>query len=134
MMTGIAENKAIVAEYFRTQESGDLLACMDMLADDVVWSVPGDWEMAGQRNKAELRVMMEGLNQFDGGLSFDRHSVTAEGDRVVVFTGVAGRLLDGREYRNQIVFIFTIRDGLIESVIEMPDSAKSRRFWLQGLE
>lgn len=129
-MDNIAANKAIVAEYFRIQEAGDLTACMDMLADDVIWSVPGEWEMAGQRDKAGLRSMMEGLNQFDGGLSFDRHSVTAEEDRVVVFTGVAGRLLDGREYRNQIVFIFTIRDGLIRSVVEMPDSAKSRQFWL----
>lgn len=129
-MTDVTANKAVVAEYFRIQEAGDLLACLDLLADDVTWTVPGEWEMAGRQDKAGLRRMMEELNQFDGGLSFDQHSVTAEDDRVVVFTGVAGRLRDGREYRNQIVFIFTVRDSLIRSVVEMPDSAKSRQFWL----
>jgi ketosteroid isomerase-like protein len=126
----IEDNKKIVEAYFTAQRSGDLFRGLALLADDAIWSVPGEWEMAGDFTKSQMAEMMEGLNQFEGGLHFTHRSVTAEDDRVAVLTAVSGGLRDGRIYRNNIFFLFTIRDGKIHAVTEMPDSHKSRQFWL----
>ena len=130
MYNSLDENKRVAARYFECQRSGNLLSALELFSEDVIWTIPGEWEMAGTLNYVDVRQMMEGLSQFDGGLQFDHHSVTAEDDRVVIFTTVSGMLLDGRQYRNNIAFQFTIADGKIVHVIEAPDSAKSRAFWL----
>ena len=130
-MGSIAENKEIVGRYFKAQESGDLHQGLAVLAEDATWTVPGDWEMSGTFTKAQMAKMMDGLNQFEGGgLSFKHHSMTAEEDRVAVFTEVSGKLRDGRVYNNTIFFLFTVADGKIRGVTEVVDSLKSRQFWL----
>lgn len=129
-MNNLDANKQIAARYFECQRSGNLLSAIDLFSKDVIWTIPGEWEMAGTLNYDDVRQMMEGLSQFDGGLEFEHHSITAEEDRVVIFTAVNGKLRDGRLYRNNIAFQFTIADGKIVDVIEAPDSAKSRAFWM----
>ncbi len=130
MSNNLEANKAVAARYFECQRSGNLLSALDLFSPDITWTVPGEWEMSGAFKLDQLRKMMEGLNQFEGGLEFEHHSITAEDDRVVVFTTVTGKLKDGRQYRNNIAFQFTIANGKIVDVIEAPDSAKSRAFWL----
>ena len=124
------DNKRIVQQYFTAQESGDVHKGLALLAEDSTWSVPGNWEMSGTFTKAQMAKMMDGLNQFEGGLRFNHHSVTAEDDRVAVFTDVSGKLRDGRVYNNTIFFLFTIANGKIQKVTEAVDSLKSRQFWL----
>ncbi len=126
----IEANKKVVEAYFTAQRSGNLFEGLALLADDATWSVPGNWEMAGTFTKAQMAKMMESLNLFDGGLVFEHHSITAEDDRVAVLTVVNGTLKDGRVYRNNIFFLFTIRDGMIRHVTEVVDSHYSRQFWL----
>jgi ketosteroid isomerase-like protein len=126
----IEANKKIVEAYFAAQRSGNLFEGLKLLADDATWDVPGNWEMAGTFTKAQMAKMMEGLNMFDGGLNFEHHSITAEDDRVAVLTVVNGKLKDGRVYRNNIFFLFTVRDGMIQHVTEAVDSHYSRQFWL----
>lgn len=130
MSEGTDKAKLVVENYFECQRRGDLVKSLDLMTDDVTWTVPGDWELAGVRDRAALQNMLTELNVFDGGLQFEHQSVTAEDNRVVVFSHVTGKLLDGRIYQNAIVFIFEIEGSLIRSVIEMPDSAKSRAFWI----
>jgi len=130
MSGSIEHNKKIVEQYFKAQESGDLHKGLTLLADDATWSVPGDWEMSGTFTKAQMAKMMEGLNQFEGGLRFKHHSVTAEDDRVAVFTEVSGKLRDGRIYNNTIFFLFIIAGDKIKAVTEVVDSLRSRQFWL----
>jgi len=126
----IEENKRIAEGYFNAQRSGNLNQGLALLADDAIWSVPGNWEMSGTFTRPQIAKMFEGLNMFEGGLNFDHLSVTAEEDRVAVQTVVSGRLKDGRDYRNNIFFLFRIRDGKIREVTEVVDSLYSRQFWL----
>jgi ketosteroid isomerase-like protein len=126
----IEENKRIAEGYFNAQRSGNLFEGLALLAEDATWSVPGNWEMSGTFTKAQMAKMMESLNLFEGGLNFDHLSVTAEDDRVAVQTIVSGHLKDGRDYRNNIFFLFRIRDGKIQEVTEVVDSHYSRQFWL----
>jgi len=126
----IEENKRIAEGYFIAQRSGNLNEGLALLADDATWSVPGNWEMSGTFTKAQMTTMMESLNLFEGGLNFDHLSVTAEEDRVAIQTVVSGHLKDGRDYRNNIFFLFRIRDGKIQEVTEVVDSLYSRQFWL----
>jgi ketosteroid isomerase-like protein len=126
----IEANKKIGEAYFEAQRSGDLFKGLALLSEDATWAVPGQWEMAGTMTKAQMAKMMEGLNQFDGGLTFTHHSVTAEDDRVAVLTVVDAKLKDGRTYHNNIFFLFIIKDGMIHHVTEAVDSYHSRKFWL----
>ena len=130
MSKDLAANKKLVESYFAAQQSGNLLDVLDFLADDATWVVPGDWEMAGTSGMEEIRKMLESLDQFDGGLAFTHHSMTAEENRVAVLTEVNGTLKDGRHYRNALFFLFIVERGKIQTIVEMPDSATSRRFWL----
>ena len=129
-MGSLAENKKIVDQYFEAQASGDLNKGLALLAEDSTWSVPGEWEMSGTFTKAQMAKMIEGLNQFEGGLNFKHDSVTAEDDRVAVYTRVTGTLKDGRIYNNTIFFLFKIANGKIQEVTEVVDSHKSRQFLL----
>ncbi len=126
----IAANKETVARYFAAQSSGNLHQGLALLADDAIWTVPGDWEMAGTFTKAQMAKLMDGLNLFEGGLQFTHHSITAEDDRVAVLTEVNGKLKDGRLYNNTVFFLFTIAKGRIQGVTEVVDSHRSRQFWL----
>ena len=126
----IEENKAIVESYFNAQRSGNLFEGLAVLAEDSTWSVPGNWEMSGTFTKPQMAKMMESLNMFEGGLNFDHLSVTAEEDRVAVQTVVSGKLKDGRQYRNNIFFLFRVKNGKIQEVTEVVDSLYSRQFWL----
>ena len=126
----IEENKRIAEGYFNAQRSGNLYEGLALLADDATWSVPGNWEMSGTFTKAQMAKMMESLNMFEGGLNFDHVSVTAEEDRVAVQTVVSGKLKDGREYRNNIFFLFRVKNGKVQEVTEVVDSLYSRQFWL----
>ena len=130
MSTDIAANKRLVERYFDRQRAGDMLGALDFMADGATWTVPGDWEMAGVFSKADLAKMLGELNQFAGGLEFAHHSVTAEENRVAVLTEVTGTLKDGRIYTNTIFFLFVVEGDKFSAVIEAPDSAKSRKFWL----
>lgn len=126
----IEDNKKVAEAYFEAQRSGDLFKGLALMSEDVLWHVPGEWEMAGTFTRPQIEEMIKGLNQFDGGLQFNHHSVTAEDDRVAVLTEVNGKLKDGRIYKNNIFFLFVIRDGKIAYITEVPDSHKSRQFWL----
>lgn len=130
MSSDIEANKRLVGRYFEAQQSGNLFDLIDFLADDVTWVVPGDWELAGTFGMEEIRKMLDGLNQFESGLSFNHHSMTAEGNRVAVLTEVNGTLKDGRHYKNALFFLFVVDGAKIKTIVEMPDSANSRRFWL----
>jgi len=126
----IEANKAIVESYFNAQRKGNLMEGLAVLAEDSTWSVPGNWEMSGTFTKPQMAKMMESLNMFEGGLNFDHLSVTAEEDRVAVQTVVSGKLKDGREYRNNIFFLFRVKNGKVQEVTEVVDSLYSRQFWL----
>jgi len=126
----IEANKAIVESYFNAQRKGNLMEGLAVLAEDSTWSVPGNWEMSGTFTKPQMAKMMESLNMFEGGLNFDHLSVTAEEDRVAVQTVVSGKLKDGRQYRNNIFFLFRVKNGKVQEVTEVVDSLYSRQFWL----
>jgi len=126
----VEANKAIVESYFNAQRKGNLMEGLAVLAEDSTWSVPGNWEMSGTFTKPQMAKMMESLNMFEGGLNFDHLSVTAEEDRVAVQTVVSGKLKDGRQYRNNIFFLFRVKNGKVQEVTEVVDSLYSRQFWL----
>lgn len=130
MADSIAQNKQVVERFLAQQRAGNIMATLDLLTDDVVWLIPGEWEMAGVRDRNGVKEMLEGLDQFKGGLDMQVHSVTAEEDRVALFVSVSAEMKDGRTYRNELAFLFVIRSDKICAVTEMTDSAKSRRFWL----
>ena len=57
----IEENKRIAEGYFNAQRSGNLNQGLALLADDAIWSVPGNWEMSGTFTRPQIAKMANSL-------------------------------------------------------------------------
>lgn len=78
------------------------------------------WTATGGRNTGDYYVSGVKVLQslFPKGLQYFIDVVTAEGDRAIAEVRGVGTLANGQEYRNDYVFVFAIRDGLIAEIKE----------------
>lgn len=128
-MTSIAQNKAIVADFFVTFSKGDVAGVLDRMHDDGSWWVSGAIDgMSGTYPKADLAGLLEGARALyrEGALRIEPAVMTAEGDRVAVEARSFATLADGRIYANSYHFLITLRDGQVETVREYMDTIHAR--------
>lgn len=122
-MRSIDDNRQTILDFFRLSENGgDVLP---MLADDLVWWVPGDWALGGTYRKAELGVVFDRVfGMLDGRPQFTIHNITAQDDRVAVDASSQGKFKDGGPFGNSYHFLFRLRDdGMIVEAKEFMDTA-----------
>lgn len=134
MPADLEANKAVVRRYFELYEGGDPRAAIALLTEDASWDVPGRSELAGRQTRAQVEAMLTGELPFDGVLRFRIHDLIAEGDRVAARVESMGTLKNGGEYNNFYVFIFTVRDGRVASVIEQTDTLYSYRTLIEPFQ
>jgi hypothetical protein len=128
MITQLAANKQLIADYFYEQTVAGLGSALRHLSDDATWWVPGQWELSGTYTKAQLMDAIETL-PYDGFLDFDIGELTAEDNRVAAEVRVRGKLKDGRRFDFWIHFLFTVEAGKITSVKEYVDSQYTRQLF-----
>jgi uncharacterized protein len=128
MITQLAANKQLIADYFNEQSVAGLGSALRHLSDDATWWVPGQWELSGTYTKAQLMDAIETL-PYDGFLDFDIGDLTAEDNRVAAEVRVRGKLKDGRRFDFWIHFLFTVEAGKITSVKEYVDSQYTRQLF-----
>lgn len=130
-----AANTRLSHELFERFSASDVDGVMDLLADDVMWRIPGKPELnriAGEYDKARLRQLFERmLSQLDNGLKMTILGTVAEGDRVAVEVESSGDLHNGRRYRQRYHFLITFRDGRISAVREYLDTQHAFDVWLR---
>ena len=129
----LADHKDKARALLQASAAHDGPAFAALMHPDAIWWTLGKphlFDHCGEKTRDEICAYMATPSIFNGGVEVQFGALTAEDDRVVIFTTVTGKLRDGRQYRNNIAFQFTIADGKIVHVIEAPDSAKSRAFWL----
>jgi len=126
-------NKDLVAEFMEVFSAGDVDKILSYLSDSATWWVGGTIEgISGTRDKAAFGEMLASLSGLatTGAIRLTPHAWTAEGDRVAVETESHCELRNGRIYNNAYHFLFTVRDGRIESVKEYLDTEHTRAVFL----
>jgi hypothetical protein len=120
---GIEENKRLVLGFFENLSAGKGEAIMEAMADSATWWVLGNFPLSGTKSKAQFGALMGELGaKIDGGLRVTPKGLTAEGDRVAVEAESHAKMKNGKTYQNTYHFLFTVRDGKIQSVREYLDT------------
>ena len=98
--------------YRRTAEAfrqTDLDAVASLIADDVVWHVPGDHPLAGDLEGRD-RVLQWLASLRPLGFTLREHDVFGDDDHVCALS-LMGARRDGLEVETRVVSIFHFRDG-----------------------
>lgn len=112
-------NKQVAVGFIEAFSRGDAEAAKSYLATDAVTVAKGFGKLSGPRSYELIVATTAAFKELiPTGLRPHFHSVTAEGDRVVVeFEGDA-LLANGERYANQYCLVLTLRDDRIEQVNE----------------
>ncbi len=113
------ENKAVVLRFIDAMGRGDAEAAAPCIAEDTFTLAKGFGKFAGVRTHDTILATIAAFDQLmPGGMEPTIHSVTAEGDRVVVEFEGNGTLFNGEPYCNEYCMVFSVRDGRIRQVNE----------------
>jgi ketosteroid isomerase-like protein len=109
---GTAENKALVRDWVDALAKGDVERIVAKYAPDLVYTVIGDWPLAGTFG---YDYMAGGAREifaaFPTGLDFRAHKLVAEGDWVALDMESDGLHVSGRRYNNRYTYWIQVRDG-----------------------
>lgn len=112
-------NKHVVLTFIDAMGRGDAEAADPCLAQDAFTLAKGFGHFAGVRERPTILATIAAFRQLmPEGMKPDIHTVTAEGDRVVVEFEGNGRLFNGEDYSNQYCMVFTLEKGKIKKVEE----------------
>lgn len=112
-------NKKIVLTFIEAMGNGDSAAAAPCIAEDTFTLAKGFGKFAGVRKHDTILATIGAFKQLmPSGMKPEIHSVTAEGDRVVVEFEGHGTLINGEAYSNQYCMVFILRDGKIRQVNE----------------
>jgi ketosteroid isomerase-like protein len=111
------ENKRVVQSVFEAFGRGDIPGVLSVLADDVLWTMPGPPEVPyygerrGHEGVTDFFVRLGTHVEFE---SFEPREFIAEGERVVVLGFERGRVRStGKIFDNDWALVFTVRDGKV---------------------
>jgi ketosteroid isomerase-like protein len=113
------QNKQIVIRFIEAMGASDSQAAASCLGPDAYTLAKGFSKFAGVRRYDTIIGTIETFKKLvPTGLRPTVHTVTAEGERVVVeFEGNAVTC-EGKPYCNQYCMVFTVREGRIRQVHE----------------
>lgn len=118
-------NKDILRNAFAETAEGNGRPFIDMLADDVEWSIIGstDWSRTYKGKAAVVQSLLRPLSdQFEGPNVVTAQTFIAEGDTVVVEGRNHSVTKGGDAYPNRYCWVFTLRDGQVVAITEYCDT------------
>jgi hypothetical protein len=130
VMTNTQRNRQVISEAFEALAEGDPRPFVAAFADDSTWTFPGSWTWSGSWSP-KTRIVEELLRplmaQFADRYTARADTVLAEGDHVVVQAHGGATTHAGERYDQTYCYVFRMRDGLIEEVVEHCDTALVER-------
>ena len=124
------QNKSIVNQAYSNFKNGNINGILDLLADDVSWTLP---EMEGvpfagsRTGRDSVGEFFQSVVSTQESLSFEPRELIAEGDRVVALGTYQWRVKsNSREFGGDFAHVFTIRDGKVVAFNEYMDTAVCR--------
>jgi uncharacterized protein len=122
-MSNIERNKAIAQKFLTGLAAADAEALRPLLTDDAKIWVSGNLPHSGLKRASDI---LDGLpsmpRAFDGPLTIDALTFTAEDDRVAVEAEGQAVTVMGNKYHNKYHYLFIIRDDKISLVKEYMDT------------
>lgn len=137
-MSSASQNKALVQSVFAETAKGNGRPFVDLLSDDVRWTIIGTtaWSRTYSGKRAVVKELLAPLNsQLGGSNVITAKRFIAEDDFVVVEGKGHNRTASGKPYANSYCWVFRFHEGraielteytdtaLIESALEAPDRA-----------
>ena len=122
-MTG---GKAILEHAFAETAKGNGRPFIDMLADDIEWSIIGatDWSRTFQGKRSVIGDLLRPLgDQFEGSNRVEATRFIAEGDVIAVEGRNLSTTKRGDAYPNRYCWVFEMRGDQVARVIEYCDTA-----------
>jgi len=121
-------SRQLVLDYYQALGSGNPADIERVLADDVEWRAPRSSpidDVYRGRDTVVKAMGESGARFFDlPSLKVDTHKIVADGDTVVVLQTITGKAVNGRDYSNEYVWVFTCADGKIVRMDEHNDSLR----------
>lgn len=112
-------NKAVVLKFIEAMGASDAAAAVPLLDPEAFTVVKGFGKFSGVRHYETIVGTIDAFKKLiPTGLRPTIHTVTAEGDRVVVEWEGNAETQEGKPYCNQYCMVFTVRDGRIRQVNE----------------
>ena len=115
-------NVELLRRAYATFEAGDVDAFMAILADDIVWTIPGRNKLSGTyRGKAEVGALMAKLGELTGGeTAIEVHDLLASDDHGVAVVRISSTI-DGSTFSQNYVHLTHIVDGKATAFWELPE-------------
>ena len=122
------DNIRTVQGAYSAFQKGDIQGLLGMLTDDVEWITPGPPDIvptAGTRRGPDgVAQFFSTLSETDDVEVFEPQEFIAQGDKVVALIKCRTRVKStGRAVDDELVHIFTVRDGKIKRFREYFDTA-----------
>jgi len=124
------QNKEIVNQAYSNFKTGNINGLLDLMADDVNWTLPQmeGVPFAGTRaGRDAVAEFFQSVNSTQESLRFEPRELIAEGDKVVALGSYQWRVkANSREFGGDFAHVFTIRDGKVVAFNEYMDTAACR--------
>ena len=112
-------NTQVALTFMKAMGTNDAALAATCIAPDAVAIAKGHGKFAGTRDAKTMIGTIDAFKEMlPTGLRFTIVSATAGGDRVAVEAEGNGVTCEGKPYRNQYCFVFTLAEGKIRSVNE----------------
>lgn len=94
-------------------EKGDFSKLSEIFVDDIQWTITGHGSVA--RTFDGMRDLVDNgekalLDRISGSLTVSSKGVWADGDKVFLHMTSAGKAIDGQPYRNEYMYILTMKN------------------------
>jgi ketosteroid isomerase-like protein len=120
----VQDNILTVRNFFAAMGSGDRQGLQALSAEDIEWTIPGGWVLAGtHRGHAGLADFLDKASE-EVETSFpEPPEFVAQGDRVLVVGFSTGRVkATNRTFEDHFVFAITVRNGKVTDIREYIDT------------
>ena len=123
----MADPELVIMRYLAALQAGDTETVRGLFAEDATWTLAaGDLPISGRwegRDVILYEFLATALSYYEpGSASFEVTGMISEDSRVVLTWISRARTRAGLPYENECIGVFTVRDGLIESVREWMDT------------
>ena len=118
------ENVQIVKDFFAAMGRGDKQGLLAISAEDVEWTIPGEWALAGtHRGHAGLADLLQKASEMLETSYPEPPEFVAQGDRVLVVGFATGIVkATNRTFEDDWVFAITVRNGKVTHIREYIDT------------
>jgi uncharacterized protein len=127
----MADPQMVIRRYLDALQAGDTEAVRELFAEDATWTIAaGDLPIAGEwegRDVILYEFLATAMSYYEpASATFEVTGLVSEGPRVVLMWTSRARTRAGLPYENECIGVFTVRDGLIQSVREWMDTLYAR--------